>query len=73
MEEVTLSGEVHRDTSFNRRRNYFFITDRTAGLNNRANTRVEQQLEPVSKGEERVARRNRPLGPVTRPRNRELA
>ena len=54
MEEVAGTGGVHCYPGSLSSFNHFFITDRTSGLYDGAHTCVEQNLQPVGKGEEGV-------------------
>jgi hypothetical protein len=52
VEEVALTSEVHGDSGSLGRRNYLFVTHRTARLHYGSNTCINQNLQAVGKWEE---------------------
>ena len=61
VEEVAGSGQIHGDARILRGLNNFVITDRAAGVHDRANTGVEKNLQAVREGEERIRRGDRAM------------
>ena len=56
MPEVALAGEDHRQPALVRRGDDFRIAHRAARLNHRANAGVREDVQAISKREERVGR-----------------
>src|SRR5947209_16621518 len=65
VEEVPGAGEVERGAGGAARLDRLVVADRSAGLDDGANARLEQHLRAVGEREEGVARGDRPLRPVT--------
>ena len=51
MEEVALSGEVHRHTGLIGRRDDLFVAHRSAGLHDGGDAGIQQNLQAVSERE----------------------
>src|SRR4051794_25332927 len=73
VEEVARAGEVHGDSCPAGRLDDLLVADRAAGLDHSGDAGLQQQLEPVGEGEERVARRDRTTRPLPCSGDREPA
>jgi hypothetical protein len=58
VEKVSLTREIHADTSCIRSSNYLFVPNASARLNNSRDSSIKQNLETVGEREKGVRRRN---------------
>src|SRR5690349_19992613 len=65
VEEVTLSGEEHRDSGLACGVDDLFVAHRATGLHDRRDARVDEHLRAIGEGEERIGCGDRARCPVT--------
>src|SRR5689334_1924274 len=73
VEEVALTGEVHRDARGLRCCDDVLVADGTTRLHDRGDARSDEDLGTVGEREERVGGRDGPRRPLTRAADREVA